>query len=139
MTWPAFALLCATTAAHGQLFEADSKRQGDSKMAKMDIVIREVERRPHASVIDIKITDVGSSVGSSFFLLCSIRQLAQLRGNYRYVVKVEEKPKRGQMVVGFLRDRSDRVSELGPEFASLDASKAVIDLDEFAQICAMTK
>jgi hypothetical protein len=128
--------LCATTAAHGQLFEADSKRQGSSKM---DIVITEVERRPHSSVVDIKITSAGSSVGSSFFLLCSIRQLAQVRGDYRYVVKIEEKPKRGQMLVGFLRNRLDSVSDLGPEFAVLDASKAVIDLDEFAQICGMTK
>jgi hypothetical protein len=31
------------------------------------------------------------------------------------------------------------VSELDPEFASLDKRKAVIDLDEFAQICGMTK
>jgi len=105
----------------------------------MDIVITEVERRPHSSVVDIKITSVGSSVGSSFFLLCSIRQLAQVRGDYRYVVKIEEKPKRGQMLVGFLRNRLDSVLDLGPEFAVLDASKAVIDLDEFAQICGMTK
>ena len=139
MTWPAFTLLCATTAAHGQLFEADSKRQGDSKMAKMDIVITEVERRPHASVIDIKITDVGSSVGSSFFLLCSIRQLAQLRGNYRYAVKIEEKPMRGQMLIGFLRNPADSVADLGPEFAAIGGGTPVIDLDEFAQICEMTK
>jgi len=105
----------------------------------MDIVIREVERRPHVSVIDIKITDVGSSVGSSFFLLCSIRQLARVRGNYRYVVKVEEKPKRGQMVIGFLRDPSESVADLGPEFAAIDGRTPVIDLDEFAQICEMTK
>jgi hypothetical protein len=136
MAWSGLALLCATTPAHAQLFEADSKLLGASKM---DIVIKEVERRPHSSVLDIKITSVGSSVGSSFFLLCSIRQLAQQRGNYRYVVKIEEKPKRGQMLIGFLRDRSESVSELGPEFAALEGSKAVIDLDEFAQICGMTK
>jgi hypothetical protein len=130
------ALSCVMKGAHGQLFEVDSKRQGYSKM---DIVITEVERRPHSSVIDIEIASVGSSVGSSFFLLCSIRQLARLRGDYRYVVKVEEKPKRGQMLVGFLRNRSDSVSELGPEFASVGSSKSVIDLDEFAQICGMTK
>ena len=74
-----FAILFGSTTAHGELFQADSKRYGNSKM---DIVVTEVERRPHSSVIDLKITLVGSSVGSSFFLLCSIRQLAQLRGNY---------------------------------------------------------
>ena len=136
MTWPAFTLLCATTTAHAQLFEAESKREGNSKM---DIVIREVERWPHASVIDIKITDVGSSVGSSFFLLCSIRQLAQLRGNYRYAVKIEEKPMRGQMLIGFLRNPADSVADLGPEFAAIGGGTPVIDLDEFAQICEMMK
>lgn len=84
--------------APGQLFEADSKRFGSSTM---DIVLKEVERRPRASVVEIKINTVGSSVGSSFFILCSIRQLAQLRGPYRYIVKLEEQPKRRQMLVGF--------------------------------------
>ena len=131
-----FAILCGITTAHGQLFEADSKRYGNPKM---DIVMTEVERRQHSSVIDIKITLIGSSVGSSFFLLCSIRQLAQLRGNYRYIIKLEEKPKRGQMLIGFLRDPSENLSAIGPEFVELDARKAVIDLDQFAKICAFTK
>ena len=131
-----FAILCSSTTAHGELFQADSKRYGNSKM---DIVITEIERRPHSSVIDVKITLIGSSVGSSFFLLCSIRQLAQLRGNYRYIVKIEEKPKRGQMLIGFLRDPSENLSARGPEFAEADARKAVIDLDQFAEICALTK
>ena len=131
-----FAILCGTPTAHGQLFEADSKRYGNPKM---DIVMTEVERRPYSSVIDIKITLIGSSVGSSFFLLCSIRQLAQLRGNYRYIVKLEEKPKRGQMLIGLLRNSSEKLSDLGPEFADVDARKAVIDLDQFAEICAFTK
>ena len=131
-----FAILCGTPTAHGQLFEADSKRYGNPKM---DIVMTEVERRPYSSVIDIKITPIGSSVGSSFFLLCSIRQLAQLRGNYRYIVKLEEKPKRGQMLIGLLRNPSEKLSNLGPEFAEVDARKAVIDLDQFAETCVFTK
>jgi hypothetical protein len=35
----------------------------------MDIVLKEVERRPRASLVEIKINSVGSSVGSSFFIL----------------------------------------------------------------------
>ncbi|MFZ6749929.1 hypothetical protein [Undibacterium sp. Ren11W] len=131
-----FAILCGTSTAHAQLFEADSKRYGNPKM---DIVMTEVERRPNSSVIDIKITSIGSSVGSSFFLLCSIRQLAQLRGNYRYIVKLEGTPKLGQMLIGLLRSSSEKLSDLGPEFANVDALKAVIDLDQFAEICAFTK
>jgi len=131
-----FALLGGIPAAHGQLFEADSKRYGNPKM---DIVVTEIERRPHSSVIDVKITLIGSSVGSSFFLLCSIRQLARLRGNYRYIVKLEEKPKPGQMLIGLLRNPSEKLSDLGPEFAEADARKALIDLDQFAETCALTK
>ena len=131
-----FAIVCSGTTAYGQLFQADSKRYSNSKM---DIVITEVERRPRSSVIDVKITLVGPSVGSSFFLLCSIRQLAQLRGNYHYIVKLEEQPKRGQMLIGFLRDPSENLSAIGPEFVEGDAQKTVIDLDQFAELCALSK
>jgi hypothetical protein len=49
------ALSCVMTGAHGQLFEADSKRQGNSKM---DSVITETERRPHSSVVGIRINSM---------------------------------------------------------------------------------
>jgi hypothetical protein len=71
-------LIVALPDARGQLFEADSKQLASSKM---DIVLKEIERRPRASVVEIKITSVGSFVGSSFFILCSLRQLAKLRGS----------------------------------------------------------
>ena len=128
--------LVGTPTAHGQLFEADSKRHGNPKM---DIVLREVERRQHSSVIEITITSIGSSVGSSFFILCSVRQLGQLRGNYRYIVKLEDRPKRGQMLVGFLRGPGEALSDIDPEFAGLDTREAVLDLDQFAEICDLAK
>lgn len=121
--------------ANGQLFEADSKQFGSSKM---DIVLKEVERRPRASVVEIKINSVGSSVGSSFFILCSVRQLAQLRGPYRYIVKLEEQPKRGQMLVGFLSDPAESPASAGPEF-SLAHREDVIDLEQFAPVCDARK
>ena len=118
--------------AYGQLFESDSKRLGDGKM---DIVVREIDRRPRTSVLQIDIKKIGSSVGSSFFLLCSVRRLAILRGNYRYIVKVEEQPKPGQMIVGFLREASEDPLTLGAEFKSVDQTNGVIDLEQFAPIC----
>ncbi len=130
------ALMIAATAAQGQLFESDSKRLGGSKM---DIVVKEIERRDRSSVVDIKINTVGSSVGSSFFLLCSLRQLAIERGGYRYIVKIEEQPKRGQMLVGFLRSPAEGLAGLGKEFRSITANDAVIDLEQFAEICAKMK
>ena len=104
----------------------------------MDIVLKEVERRPHASVVEIKINSVGSSVGSSFFILCSVRQLGQLRGPYRYIVKLDEQPKRSQMLVGFLSDSLEAPASAGPEF-SLTHREAVIDLEQFAPICDAMK
>ncbi len=130
------ALTIVTPAAHGQLFESDSKRLGNSKM---DIVVREIERRDRSSVVEIKITNIGSSVGSSFFLLCSLRQLALERGGYRYIVKIEEHPKRGQMLVGFLRSPAEGLASLGKEFGAVTAKDAVIDLEQFAEICAKMK
>ena len=128
-------LVVAIPAARGQLFEADSKQFGSSKM---DIVLKEVERRRRASVVEIKITSVGSSVGASFFILCSLRQLAKLRGPYRYIVKLEEQPKRNQMLVGFLGDAEESPASAGPEF-SRAGREAVIDLEQFAPVCDSMK
>ena len=130
------ALLAGVPAAQGQLFESDSKSLGDGRM---DIVVREVERRPRSSVVDIRITTVGSSVGSSFFILCSIRELARQRGDYRYIVKLDDQPQKRQMLVGFLRSPDDRLPEIDPAFAALGATPAVIDLDPFGEICSMMK
>lgn len=118
------------TAAEG--FRSDSKRFGNPKM---DIVITESARQARTSVLDIRINSVGSSVGSSFFILCSVRDLARQRGNYRHVVKVEEKPHRGQMLVGFLDDASEPVEKLDARFAG----QQVIDLEQFAPICEQMK
>ena len=128
-------ILCSTVGyrqVNAQLFESDSKRLSG---AKMDITVKEVERRPRASVIAVTINRLGSSVGSSFFILCSIRQLANQRGNFRYIVKVEEKPKPGQMTVGFLREPSEAPAALGAEFTATDPINGVIDLEQFAPIC----
>ena len=47
--------------AHGQLFESDSKRLGDGKM---DIVVREIDRRPRASVLQIDIKKIAIENGT---------------------------------------------------------------------------
>ena len=122
--------------AQTRLFESDSKRFGN---AKMDIVLREVERRARVSVVDIQIRAIGSSVGSSFFVLCSLRDLGRVRGGYRFIAKVEERPRPGQMLVGFLSTREEPLDVLGPEFASIRVPEGVIDLDQFAPICDTMK
>jgi hypothetical protein len=122
--------------APAQLFESDSKRFGNSRM---DIVVREIDRRARSSVIQIDIKAIGSSVGSSFFLLCSIRQLARQRGNFRFIVKIEGQPKPGQMIVGFLRAANEDPAALGVEFTALGKNNETIDLEEFAPICDAMK
>ena len=128
----ALGLIATAARADGPLFESHSKRDPDTKM---DIVVKETERRPRSSVLEITIRSVGSSVGSSFFLLCSIRRLAQIRGGYRYIVKLEEQPRRGHMLVGFLRAADEPPASAGAEFAAA----AAVDLDQFAPICDQMK
>lgn len=128
----AVALTIGAPPVSAQYFESDSKRFGGSKM---DIVVEETERRPRVSVLKIHARVLGSSVGSSFFVLCSVRKLAQARGNYRYIVKIEDRPERGRMLVGFLDSREENFERLGKEFAALTSRENVIDLEEFAPIC----
>lgn len=101
----------------------------------MDISLREIERRPRASVLAIEIRKVGSSVGSSFFLLCSIRQLALARGGFRHVVKLEETPQRGQMLIGFLTSAGEPPGNADPAFTAAAGKAQVVELEQFAPIC----
>jgi predicted lipoprotein len=128
-------LTFSAAAAAAELFQADSKWLVN---AKMDVVVREVERRPRSSVVEIEVNSRGSSVGGSFFIMCSLRQLARLRGDYRHIVKVDDQPKPGQMLVGFLRSPDDDLRQVGPEFQVL-ASRDILHLDQFAELCNSMK
>lgn len=127
-----FLLVSTAPTAAAPLFEADSKSQGN---IKMDIVIKEVARRERSSVLDVTITRVGSSVGASFFLLCSLRQLARERGPYRYIAKVEDVPKHGQMLVGFLKQPDEPLSSIDTGLSPNTPNFAIVDLEQFAPIC----
>ena len=72
-------LLAPGLATAAKLFEAHSKAPG----AKMDISLREIERRPRSSVLAIEVRDPGSSVGGAFFILCSIGKIAN---DFRHLV-----------------------------------------------------
>ena len=124
-------LMAAAAVAQTHLFESDSKRFGNPKM---DIVVAEVERRPRVSVLEIRIQAVGSSVGSSFFLLCSVRDLARQRGNFRYVSKIEKNAE-GHLLIGFLTHAGEPAANLGAEFEAAGAAATEIDLERFAPIC----
>lgn len=110
-------------------FRSDSSRFGNPKM---DIVITETERTPRTSALNIQVRAIGSSVGSSFFILCSVRELARQRGNFRYVVKLEEQSPRKQMLIGFLKEADESPERIDARFAGQKA----LDLEQFAPICA---
>jgi hypothetical protein len=114
------------------LFESHSAGLGGGKM---DISIREIERRPRASVLDIEVRQIGSSVGSSFFLLCSVRKLDRARGGTGHIVKLEETPKRGQMLIGFLKSADEPPGNADPAFAAAGARAQVVELEQFGAIC----
>ena len=118
----------AADSAVAKPFRSDSKRFGNPKM---DIVLTEIDRQARTSTVEIQITAIGSSVGSSFFLLCSLRDLARQRGPFRYIVKIEEHPRHHQMVVGFLNGPNEEPARIDPRLAG----QPVIDLDHFAPIC----
>lgn len=128
-------LALAAASARAQpatLFESHSAKPGGGAM---DISIRETERRPRASVLTVEIRKIGSSVGSSFVLLCSVRKLASERGGFRHVAKLEETPARGQMLIGFLKSADDPPAGADPAFGSAGARTQVIELDQFGAIC----
>jgi hypothetical protein len=114
--------------ARTENYRSDSKRFGN---AKMDIVLTETQRLERTSIVEIQITAVGSSVGSSFFILCSLRDLARQRGHSRYIVKAEDVPRRDQMLIGFLSSPTEPPEQLDPRLAG----QQVIDLEYFSPIC----
>jgi hypothetical protein len=132
---PLLVLLPATT-AQAELFRADSKLYGPTKM---DIVISETERRPRSSLVEIIVTNPGSSVGSSFFLLCNIRKLGQERGYPRYIAKAENFPANRTWLVAFLNSPNDDPKLADPQLEGFKGSLPVIDLEQFAPICDRMK
>jgi hypothetical protein len=118
--------------SEAELFHADSKQYGPTKM---DIVIRETERRPQSSLVEIIVTNPGSSVGSSFFLLCNIRKLGQERGFPRYIAKAENFPKDRTWLVAFLNGPDDDPKRADQQLADFPRPIPVIDLEQFAIIC----
>ena len=128
----ALLLPLAAVAQTQPLFESHSAGQGSGKM---DISVRETERRPRASVLTIEIREVGSSVGSSFFLVCSIRKLAKERGGFHHVVKREDLPVRNQMLIGFLKSAAEPPANTDPAFAGAGDKAQVMNLDMFGAIC----
>jgi hypothetical protein len=125
-------LLSAAAPSQAELFRVDSKDFGPTKM---DIVIRETERRPRSSLVEIIIKNPGSSVGSSFFLLCNLRKLGQERGYPRYIAKAENFPADRTWLVAFLNDPADDPRQVDSDLVRFKGALPILDLEQFAPIC----
>jgi hypothetical protein len=125
-------LLSAAVTTQAELFRVDSKDYGPTKM---DIVIRETEHRPRSSLVEIIIKNPGSSVGSSFFLLCNIRKLGRERGYPRYIAKAENFPTNRTWLVAFLNGSDDDPRQVDSDLARFKGALPILDLEQFAPIC----
>lgn len=86
---------------------------------------------PLSAVVQIDIKKIGSSVGSSMLIACMIHQLADERGGYRYIVKLDERPNnRGQILIGFMRNGDEKPKSLDPEFPEV---MSVMDFNIFGE------
>jgi hypothetical protein len=121
LTVLSFPLSAAST-----LWSSSSKDFGESRS---DFLLREVERRPRSSVLEMEIKNIGASVGSSMIIACMLARLAEERGRYRYLVKVDARAANpGQMLVGFSHKPGERPQSIDPE---LPASAMEVDLEVF--------
>ena len=116
------------------LWSSDSKEFGESNT---DLSLKEVERRSKSSVVQIDIRKIGASVGSSMLITCMLHQLADERGGYRYIVKLDQRPNnRNQMLIGFMRNGDENPKSIDPEFPD---ALSVLDFnifgEEFRKVC----
>ena len=108
--------------AAASLWSAQSKDYGSGNA---DFTLREIERRPNSSVLQLDIRIRGSSVGSSMITACMLMRLAQERGGYRYLVKIDALPSNPkQMLVGF-----SHVANVKPQTLDAELSDSAMEVD----------
>lgn len=89
----------------------------------------------------MEIKNIGASVGSSMMIACMMMRLAEERGGYRYLVKVDSLPGNPNlMLVGFSRTSHENPQSIDPQ---LPSSAMEVDLDvfgpEFNKTCRAKK
>lgn len=134
----ALSLLSPSALSADTRWSSSAKDFGESRS---DFILREVERRPQSSVLQLDIKQIGGSVGASMITACMMIRLAEERGGYRYLVKLDKRATNpGQMLVGFSHQPNPAPQSIDPE---LPASTPVLDLDtfgpEFSKSCRTPK
>ncbi len=115
--WLAAGLADAATNAAG-LVEIDSAAAGNANF-RMRIV--ELERGPKTSLLKLTYEKMGSSVGSSMFIMSAFYEIAQIRGTAYFAnLKEWEDGTGARFYVGGFTDNAtaDLADEFGAEFAA---------------------
>jgi hypothetical protein len=114
-----------------QLFHSETGVQTKPDGKTWSISLKEIERLPRVSVIEITTVGRPQSVGGSITLGCMMVKLARER-DWRYVVQTSGA---GAKKIGGLEKRDDDpVKSLGNDFAGIDAKKN-IDVEKFGWLC----
>jgi hypothetical protein len=121
--------MCGIT--HAQQFLVDSGVQKKTDGNTWRISVKELERLPRVSVVEVTTDGRPQSVGGSMFIGCAVVQLARER-DWRYVAQTRST---GVMQIGGLKNLNDDPEKsLGADFANVDAKKS-IDIEKMGWLC----
>ena len=124
-------ILPVSNQTYAQLFHAESGEQKMRDGSIWTLSIKEVERLPRVSVVEIISTGRLHAISSSMFTGCTIVALARERG-WHYVAQTK---KMTLMRIGSLEKLSDDpATVLGEEFIGVNA-KTNLDIDRFGWGC----
>jgi hypothetical protein len=114
-----------------QLFHSETGVQTKQDGKTWRISLKEIERLPRVSVIEITTTGRPQSVGGSITLGCMMVKLARER-DWRYVAQTSDV---GEKKIGGLEKMDDDPAKrLGDDFAGIDAKKN-IDVEKLGWLC----
>ena len=130
----ALGLACASAGA-ASLYSNTTGEQKRSDGTTWKVTVTETAREARYSILRITHEGRLPSVGSSFFIACSVLNLARERG-FRYVAQLETS---ATLKIGFLTTLGDDpVKVVGAEFAGLQPERKY-DAEQFAPICDLSK
>lgn len=114
-----------------QLFHSETGVQTKADGKTYSISLKEIERLPRVSVIEIKTTGRPQSVGGSITLGCMMVTLARER-DWRYLAQTSNA---GVKKIGGLEKLDDDPAKiLGDDFAGIDVKKN-IDVEKLGWLC----
>jgi hypothetical protein len=129
--------LAASSATHAQqLFSATSKTFD----VPFDLSVTEVKRENRSSTIQVT-NFYRRTAPATRWMMCMINTLAILRGYDFWTVVYPSPPTAetmgaaGEMLVGFSRIQTEKVSDNDPRFASQYAMNSVVSVAQGASLC----